>query len=374
MQRNTKRLTTFTALGLTGVLLSGCGVLGETATESTTSSGASASAPSRSDRTAERRATRAAVVRAAERFLATLSPEQRAEIVLDIDDPTKRTGWNNLPLVVAPRAGVVLAALNQTQRDALEPVLQASLSPEGYAQVQGIRAADDYLASEPDGVRGPPKSNPPVKFGAYQYTVAFFGEPSTDSPFQFMFTGHHLAHNITFTADAISHTPEFIAVEPDTFDFEGEAYRPLEEKINTTRAMIAALDPEQIDAARIPGTFEDVALNSGQDQKFPAEPQGVTVGDLSQEDQDAVTEMLRSWVGDADAATAEELVATYVAAYDQTRIGLAGTTSLEKANDYVRIDGPRVWIEVQAAAPVSVEPNVHYHSVYRDEALDYGGL
>ncbi|MEY2848791.1 MAG: hypothetical protein RI885_1456 [Actinomycetota bacterium] len=368
--RSTTTLTTLVALGTSTLLLAGCAVASGAETNSTTST----SAPSTPQATAERQATTAAVVEAAQAFLATLSPEQRAAVVLDIDDPTKRTGWNNLPLVVAPRAGVVLVDLDQTQQDALEPVLQSALSPDGYAQVQGIRAADDYLASEPEGVRGPPESDPPVQFGSDQYTVAFFGEPSTTSPFQLMFTGHHLAHNITFTPEAISHTPEFIAVEPDSFAFDGAAYRPLEEKIDATRAMIAGLDSDQVDAAQIPGTFDDVMLNSGQDDEFPEEPEGLTVSDLSQEDQDAVSEMLRSWVGDADPATEEELMKAYIAEYDETRIGLAGTTSLEQANDYVRIDGPRVWVEVQAAEPVSVEPNVHYHSVYRDEALDYGGL
>ena len=44
------------------------------------------------------------------------------------------------------------------------------------------------------------------------------------------------------------------------------------------------------------------------------------------------------------------------------------------ANSYLRIDGPRVWIEfvVQTAVAYSSQGWVHYHSVWRDKLADYG--
>lgn len=83
--------------------------------------------------------------------------------------------------------------------------------------------------------------------------------------------------------------------------------------------------------------------------------------------------MLRAWVGDADEATAQSRVAGYVADYDQTRVGVSGTPSFTQVGDYVRVDGPKVWVELSATAPRNAGNQVHYHSVYRDEALDYGG-
>lgn len=39
---------------------------------------------------------------------------------------------------------------------------------------------------------------------------------------------------------------------------------------------------------------------------------------------------------------------------------------------YVRIQGPRLWIEIDAQGGI-VTNRIHFHSIRRDEATDYGG-
>ena len=56
---------------------------------------------------------------------------------------------------------------------------------------------------------------------------------------------------------------------------------------------------------------------------------------------------------------------------DNTYVSFSGTTGLVTRNDYVRIDGPSVWIEFINTRSRST-PNIHYHSVYRDKTDDYG--
>ncbi|MFD5593345.1 DUF3500 domain-containing protein [Streptomyces griseorubiginosus] len=40
--------------------------------------------------------------------------------------------------------------------------------------------------------------------------------------------------------------------------------------------------------------------------------------------------------------------------------------------DYVRIDGPHVWIEFVCQNGFVYQGKVHYHTVYRDRTRDYG--
>lgn len=368
MRRTTKKAASLTGIALSGMLLAGCGLPDQ--------GGADTRASSPSPGSAAREATKAVtgeVVKASQAFLTTLSPDQRTKVVLGFDDPARQSGWSNLPNALAQRAGVQLVDLDQAQRDALTPVLMASLSQQGYTQVQDIRAADDRLAELLAASGGPAKGEPPVSFGRDNYYVAFFGEPSTTTPFELAFGGHHLAQNLTFSSDVISDTPEFVGTEPTSFDEKGDPYEPLKKETLAATALVTALDPDQLSAATLKGTYDDALLLAGKDGQFPQQAEGVLVSDLSQEQQDRVTSVLRAWVDDANRATAAERMTSYVADYDQTRVGVSGGPTFQQVGDYLRVDGPNVWIELSATAPRNAGKQVHYHSVYRDEALDYAG-
>ena len=47
---------------------------------------------------------------------------------------------------------------------------------------------------------------------------------------------------------------------------------------------------------------------------------------------------------------------------------------LNSQNSYLRVDGPRVWVEMVVQAAVASKSNgfVHYHSLWRDKLADYG--
>lgn len=47
---------------------------------------------------------------------------------------------------------------------------------------------------------------------------------------------------------------------------------------------------------------------------------------------------------------------------------------MDSENDYVRIDGPSLWIEFSLQSNKSTgEDGNHPHSVWRDKTFDYGG-
>lgn len=337
---------------------------GRTAVPSTAQSTALASTGAVEESTAE-------AVAATRAFLRTLSPAQRDTVVFDVEDPARRSNWTNLPTSVVPRQGLALGELTAHQRRAAMAILRTALSDQGYQQVQDVMAADDELARlQATGQAIPPLFGAPSAYGSDLYHLALFGQPSVHSPFAVQLTGHHLAQNITWSGGTISLAPEFVGTEPTTFDAGGRRVEPLAAETSAVVALVESLSEEQRAAAQIPGAFTDVALGAGHDGPFPS-PEGVLVADLSEDQQDAVTDAVRAWVGDLDEAAADALVAEYVSDYDETHLGWAGGTSLDDVGSYVRIDGPAVWIELSTLPGIVVD-QAHPHSVYRDETADYG--
>ncbi|GAB2558267.1 DUF3500 domain-containing protein [Spirosoma areae] len=51
----------------------------------------------------------------------------------------------------------------------------------------------------------------------------------------------------------------------------------------------------------------------------------------------------------------------------------SGSGTLNQPNDYVRLDGPSIWIEYSAQPSRDFPGMVHPHSVWRDRHTDYGG-
>ena len=69
------------------------------------------------------------------------------------------------------------------------------------------------------------------------------------------------------------------------------------------------------------------------------------------------------------------LVAAYEApaALADTFVGYAGATDLSAKGSYVRIDGPRLWMEFIVQPAVAKPAELHYHALWRDKLSDYGG-
>ena len=137
-------------------------------------------------------------------------------------------------------------------------------------------------------------------------------------------------------------------------------------------AMLAGLSSTQLASAKLSQTFSDVLLGPGQDGKFPATKAGLAVSSLSTAQKALVLAAMKPWVQDIDDTTAAALLATYGSELDSTYISYSGNASLSNNADYVRIDGPSVWIEFVCQSGVVYSSQIHYHSVWRDHTRDYG--
>lgn len=305
-----------------------------------------------------------AVCAAAENFLSTLSATQKSAVVYAFNRTTAATKWSNLPCASACHNGLQFSTLSSAQLNAALGVGQAALSAAGYGTFDGIRKGDTYLNTIG---RGP----------AYHegiYFIAFIGTPSSSGEWILQLGGHHYALNFYFRGTTESPTPYFTGMEPLSFTLNGISYSPLKTKSDAMKAMLASLTATQLAAAKLSFFFDDVLLGPGDDDLFPA-PQGLKVSTLSETQRALVVAALGAWVNDAPSSVAAKFMSAYSSetALADTYIAWATATDLTTRGSYVRIDGPRAWMEIIVQNYNVTGSQGHYHAIWRDESLDYGG-
>lgn len=138
--------------------------------------------------------------------------------------------------------------------------------------------------------------------------------------------------------------------------------------------VVASLDAADRQRAWIAGTFSDVLVGPGQDGNFPSEPQGILVSELDSSQRARVVSAVRAWTADTHESVGRALTRTYTAELSQTRVAWGGSADPRDVGAYVRIDGPRLWIEFSVQSQIGSGDEIHYHSVYRDKRLDYRPL
>lgn len=350
-----------------------------------------------------------AVVNAANAFLATLSSAQTTEgsvgSTATVRFPFTRAAaiqWTNLP---GSRQGLRLntSTVTTAQLTAAENLLATALSTAGKLEADEIRRADDVLVAS-----GASSSS----YGSGLYSIAILGTPSTSSPWMLQLAGHHLAYNITYNGAAgPSGTPSFFGVEPTnwvvkssgsilvngsvTASTAGTQHAPMEVQRAAVQNLAQALQGNSTYAssALLSGTYNDVVAgaNGNTDSNFgslayPTSGRGLLYSSLDSTTQGLVRSVIESYVNTMPSDVAQTLLGAYESstALASTYVGYArgaggtadfgafpsGTTS---NRSYLRVDGPRIWIEFVVQGGVVFHSQVHYHSIWRDKTADYGG-
>ena len=237
---------------------------------------------------------------------------------------------------------------------------------EGYDEIEQILNADDFLKANITGRDG--------GFGSGNFHLAFLGTPSHAGTWQLYFGGHHLAVAFTFKdGKLVGATPSFRGVEPfEKFTQNGRENQPMKQEQDAFAAMLGALDQNEKNKARLGQTFTDIIAGPQKESNFPASASGLRVGDLSREKQELVIKAIEKYVIDAADADAKAVIEKYRNEFADTFIAYSGTPGMNTVNDYVRIDGPSVWIEISMQRAASWT-GIHPHSVWRDKRTDYGG-
>jgi hypothetical protein len=101
----------------------------------------------------------------------------------------------------------------------------------------------------------------------------------------------------------------------------------------------------------------------------------VPVSALTKPQRLRLREAIESFASFPGSAISAPLLAAYLdpAAFNETYVGYAGAAGLSAKGSYVRIDGPRVWMELVVQPAVAHPEQLHYHALWRDKQSDYGG-
>ncbi len=324
----------------------------------------------------------AAVVAAATAFRDALPDNLRAMLQHPLTRATAIV-WSNLPVKLVPRTGVRLGDLDAIQSAAARRLFAAATTTCGLAMIDEVRLSDDVLATVDK--RG-------LRWGAGNFYVAFLGAPSKRTPWMLQIGGHHLAYNLTFNGERAGATPLFFGTEPTRFTTaDGATHEPLKEQSAAMFALARAIAARP--SARLSGKFTDVVKGvvinyppgqpptGGLDTAFPLNypsgtaDRGIRVDALAADEQALVRRALESYASLPAQSVAGELLKAYEApvAFGETYVGWAGDADLSKVGTYVRIDGPRGWMEFVVQAGIAFPDKPHYHALWRDKESDYGG-
>lgn len=266
------------------------------------------------------------------------------------------------------RLGVQTDSLSDEQWTALEALLAAatgSAADEGYDEIMQHLAADDYLADNGGG----------TDYGRGNFFVAFLGTPGDTGTWELQFGGHHLAVANTYVDGQLAGaTPSFRGIEPLTTVTEnGETVQPEQQEQAAFAALLGSLTADEKTTATLSTSFNDILLGPGNDWAFPETADGVKGSDLTDEQKTLLLAAINTYVDDVDDADATTILAGYEAQLDDTYVSFAGTGNMTDVGDYVRIDGPSVWIEFSLQNGIVLD-GAHPHAVWRDKTTDYAGL
>ncbi|TAK94544.1 MAG: DUF3500 domain-containing protein [Verrucomicrobia bacterium] len=305
-----------------------------------------------------------AVYNAAQAFLATLSSSQSNSTVYSLL-LTNARNWSNLPIGAATRNGPRFDSLSAAQVTAALNLATNALGTNGAWLFNEIRLADGLLATSASG------------YSSNYYYIAFVGAPSTNSPWILQLGGHHIGYNVSFNTTNLSATPFFVGVEPKVWTNSGVIHSPLTNKF----AAVLNLRQALTSSALLSGTFSDIvfgANGSGNHdnypQTYPTSGRGQLVSALSASQQALVKAVIEAWVTNSSPAVSSVLLPIYESdlALSQTYVGYSGSdATMGTQGSYVRVDGPRVWIEFICQNGI-VYSGIHFHTIWRDKLSDYG--
>ena len=301
--------------------------------------------------------TSAVMAESAKAFLASLTPEQRAQATFATQDD-ERFDWHYIP---KPRKGLPLRDMTPTQKQLAHALLAAGLSQRGYIKATTIMSLDEVLRVMENG-KGPQRDP-----DGYFFTI--FGEPSETGTWGYRIEGHHISQNFTVSNGKVQDAPSFFGSNPaEVLDGPRKGLRVLAREDDLGRELIASLTPEQKKIAVVtPKAPNDILTEASRKAALQGQPSGLEASKLNAHQRELLDNLLGEYVDN---------VPEQVAQLRQEQIKKAGNNLYfawaggEKYRDphYYRIQTQAFLIEFDDTQ----DHANHIHSVWRDFNNDFG--
>ncbi|MBI4889167.1 MAG: DUF3500 domain-containing protein [Acidobacteria bacterium] len=308
---------------------------------------------------------------AAERFLDSLTPEQRQRTMFPIDDPEWRK-WMNQHFY--RRQGVSFQEMSSPQRNAAFGLLASALSARGLQLTRDIMRLNETLAE---------LTGDHDFLGEWLYFITVMGVPSPTEPWGFQLDGHHVIINCFVLGGQVVMTPFFAGSEPVTATsgkYKGVSI--LQQEQDRGLDLLLALDPEQRAKAILnPAKTENYNLTEAFKDNVVLDYAGVRAAAFSQPRRRRLLDLIELYVGnmaDAHAALRMDEVRRHL---DRTSFAWIGQSDSSGVY-YYRIHSPVLLVEFDHQRPANLarlaaDPKLptrqHIHCVVRTpNGNDYG--
>ena len=308
---------------------------------------------------------------AAEKFLASLTKEQRDRTMFAIDDPEWRK-WMNQHFYV--RQGISLKEMTEAQRSAAFGLLAASLSARGLKLTRDIMKLNGTLAELSDDHEF---------LGEFFYYFTVMGKPSATEPWGFQLDGHHAIINYFVRGDQVVMTPYFTGSEPVTATsgkYKGVSI--LQDEQNKGLEMLLALDDAQRTRAVLnPVKTKNYNLTEAWQDNLVLDYAGARVEDFKPAQRGQLLRLVELYVGNMDEGHARVKMDEVMKHIDRTHFAWIGGSAPDSVF-YYRIHSPVILIEFDHQSPANLrkfakDPTMpareHIHCVVRTpNGNDYG--
>jgi hypothetical protein len=311
--------------------------------------------------TSKERRDVARMAAAADAFVASLTPEQRARTSFAFD-AGERLRWHFVPVEIFERHGVTLKEMSEAQRERAHALLRAGLSQRGYMTATQVMELEDVLLALEGGER--------MARDSEEYFFAVFGTPGDADTWGWRFEGHHISLNFTIVEGAIGvSSPAFVGANPaEVREGPQAGRRVLGDREDAARALVTSLDATQRRTAILDGDAPRDILTGAEVEIDRLSPPGIAASAMTSRQRGLLTSLIETYLSMmADDIAERRLRLIGEAGIDRVTFAWAG--GLEPGErHYYRVQGPTFLIEYDNTQN---DAN-HIHSVWRDFDGDWG--
>lgn len=298
------------------------------------------------------------MAQAANHFLASLTPEQRAKAVIPFENE-ERFKWFYTPV---ERKGLALREMTPPQKELAQALLCAGLSQQGYMKAVTIMSLEDVLKLLEAGKKGPERD--PEK-----YLISIFGEPSDTGTWGYRVEGHHLSQNYTIANGKVVGAPSFFGSNPaEVREGPRKGLRVLAAEEDLARDLLDSLDANQKKMAIVdPTAYKDILTTNSRKAALEGQPSGLSAAKMNKKQTDLLIALLEDYARNMP----EQLAQTRMDQIKKagTNLFFAWAGAVERGGPhYYRVQAPTFLIEYDNTQNGAN----HIHSVWRDFTGDFG--
>ncbi len=294
---------------------------------------------------------------AAQAFLNSLSPAQRAQATYQFQDQ-ERFDWHYIP---KPRKGLSMHEMTPEQKQLAHALLAAGLSQQGYIKAVSIMSLDEVLKVL-EGGKGPGRDPE-----GYFFTV--FGQPSATGTWGYRVEGHHLSQNFTIVNGQVQGAPSFFGTNPaEIHEGPRKGLRVLAREEDLGRQLVKSLTADQKKIAIISNDApKEILTEASRQAALKGQPSGLMASKMTASEraifQSLLDEYCRNMTDQIDQTREDQIKK----AGDNLYFAWAGGEEPGQGH-YYRIQSPSFLVEFDNTQ----DHANHIHSVWRDFNGDFG--